>query len=287
MSAVSFIPVAQGALVNKLILGAMTFAALATAGTALAADFPLKAPVPVPFYAWTGCYIGGNVGYGGSLDESIAFTGAAQAGFFSTHQFPVSIPVNPKGVLGGGQIGCNAQFQQWVFGVETDLQASRLKVSNTLTPIPSVGPQFVTAASESRNWFGTARARVGLLAIPQALLYATGGLAYGETELSFSTRTFVNPGVNCPIIGACVAATASGTGIGWTAGAGMEWMFAGNWSAKAEYLYVDLGKHAATGVTLPNAVPPGSYTASSEFREHLARVGVNYKFDWVPFFGAY
>jgi opacity protein-like surface antigen len=58
-------------------------------------------------------------------------------------------------------------------------------------------------------------------------------------------------GRNCPIVGACVAATTSGTSIGWTAGAGMEWKFSRNWSAKAEYLYVDLGKHAATGVTLP------------------------------------
>jgi outer membrane immunogenic protein len=77
-----------------------------------------------------------------------------------------------------------------------------------------------------------------------------------------------------------VAPTTSGISIGWTAGAGMEWMFARNWSAKAEYLYVDLGKHAATGVTLPNAIPPGSYTASADFREHIARFGVNYKFDW-------
>jgi outer membrane immunogenic protein len=270
----------------KDIAGRVTLAALMIGGTAHAADIALKAPIPMPLDWWTGCYVGGNIGYGGGLDQSIAFTGAAQAGFFSNNQFPVSIPVNPKGVNGGGQVGCNRQIQQWLFGVETDLQGSDIKVSDSLSPIPITGNQYVTTGWESRKWFGTVRARVGLLATPQALLYATGGLAYGDTELSFSTQPFASPAVNCGLGAACVAASTSGTSIGWTAGAGVEWMFARNWSAKAEYLFVDLGAVSVTGATV-NSIPPGSYTASTDFREHIARVGVNYKFDWSSVGGAY
>lgn len=94
----------------KNILGPVTLAALMIGGTARAADMAVKAPIPMLVDLWTGCYVGGNIGYGGGLDQSIAFTGAAQAGFFSNNQFPVSIPVNPKGVNGGGQVGCNRQI---------------------------------------------------------------------------------------------------------------------------------------------------------------------------------
>jgi outer membrane immunogenic protein len=266
-------------LVKKFFFGGVTLVALA-AGSARAADVLLKVPVLVPIYNWSTCYIGGNAGYGGSLDEAISFTGSFQAAFLSTNQFPRYIPVNPKGAVAGGTVGCNAQFGQWVFGAESDLQWSDFKVVDTVSPIPRAGTQFTTTASESRRWFGTVRARAGLLVTPQALLYGTAGLAYGETELSFNTQTFANPAVNCALGLPCGSATSSGTNIGWAAGAGVEWMFARNWTIKAEYLYVDLGSRSVTGTTVPSAVPPGVFTAFSEQREHTARIGVNYSFEW-------
>jgi outer membrane immunogenic protein len=272
-------PLASGAVVKKLFLGGVTLIVLATGG-AHAADVPLMGPVPVPIYNWSTCYAGSNVGYGGSLDESIAFTGSFQAAFLSTNQFPRYIPVNPKGAVAGGQVGCNAQFGQWVFGAETDLQWSDLKVTDSVSPIPRAGTQFTTTASENRKWFGTLRARAGLLVTPQALLYGTAGLAYGETEMSFSTQTFATPVVNCTLGFPCASATASGTNLGWAAGVGMEWMFAYNWTIKAEYLYVDLGNRSVTGTTVPSAVPAGVFTAASEQREHVARIGLNYGLAW-------
>jgi outer membrane immunogenic protein len=269
------------AFVKKLFLGGVTLVALAAATHVRAADMPLKAPGLVPVYNWSTCYVGGNVGYGGSLDESIAFTGSFQQAFLSTNQFPRYIPVNPKGAVAGGQIGCNAQFVQWVFGVESDLQWSDLKVTDTVSPIPRAGAQFTTTASESRKWFGTVRARAGLLVTPQVLLYGTAGLAYAETEMSFNTQTFASPAINCTLGFPCASAASSGTNIGWAAGAGLEWMFARNWTVKAEYLYVDLGSRSVTGTTVPSAVPPGVFTAASEQREHVARMGVNYNFDWA------
>jgi outer membrane immunogenic protein len=279
MSAGSSVHLYREALVTRLFLGSVAAVAL-TANGAGAADKPLKGPGLAPIYNWSTCYAGGNVGYGGSLDESIAFTGSFQQGFLSNNQFPVSIHVNPKGPEAGGQIGCNAQFGQWVFGAESDLQWSDLKVTDTVSPIPRSGTQFTTSASESRRWFGTARGRIGLLVVPQAMLYGTAGLAYGETELSFNTQTFASPAVNCALGFPCASATSSATNIGWTAGAGVEWMLARNWTIKAEYLYVDLGRRSVTGVTVPSAVPGGVFTATSEQREHVARLGLNYSFEW-------
>jgi outer membrane immunogenic protein len=253
---------------KKFLFGGVALVALAAATHVRAADL-LLAPAPAPLYNWSTCYVGGNVGYGWSLDESITFTGSDEAAFFSINQFPRYIPVKPKGAVAGGQIGCNAQVAQWVFGVESDLQWSDIKAARTVSPIPRVGTQFATAASESRKWFGTVRGRAGLLVKPQVLLYGTVGLAYGETELSFNT---------CAPGSACASAATSGTNIGWAAGAGLEWMFARNWTMKAEYLYVDLGSRAATGNT--SEVPPRVFTAASDQREHIARLGVNYSFEW-------
>jgi outer membrane immunogenic protein len=263
--------------VKNLVLQGVAFVALVVGSTAFAADMPINLPVAVHVHSWTGCYIGGNVGYGGSLVQSIAFSGPYVDGFLSSGQFPRSIPVNATGVVVGGQIGCNVQFRQWVLGVETDLQESHLKDADSLWPVPNTGAQFATTSSENRKWFATVRARVGLLPRPQILLYFTGGLAYGDTELSFNTQP--GPGVTCAGL-PCAAASDSGTHTGWTAGAGLEWMFARNWSVKAEYLYVDLGTRAVTGLTVPSAIPPQPFTATADFREHIARIGVNYTFNW-------
>jgi outer membrane immunogenic protein len=256
---------------KTFLFGGVALVALAAATQVRAADVLLEAPAPVPVYNWSTCYVGGNVGYGSSLNESITFTGSDEAAFFSTNQFPRYIPVKPKGGIAGGQIGCNTQFAQWVFGVESDLQWSDIKVTETVSPVPRAGTQFATTASESRKWFGTVRGRAGLLVKPQVLLYGTAGLAYGETELSFNTCAPGSP---------CASAASSGTNIGWAAGTGLEWMFARNWTIKAEYLYVDLGSRSVTGTTVPSAVPPSAFTAASDQREHTARLGVNYSFGW-------
>jgi outer membrane immunogenic protein len=256
---------------KTLVFGGVVLVAVAAATHVRAADVLLTAPAMAPVYNWSTCYGGGNVGYGSSLDESITFTGSDEAAFFSTNQFPRYIAVKPKGAIAGAQIGCNVQSALWVYGVESDLQWSDIKATGTVSPVPRTGTQFETTASESRKWFGTVRGRAGLLVKPQVLLYGTAGLAYGETELSFSTCAPASP---------CASAATSGTNIGWAAGAGLAWMFARNWTIKAEYLYVDLGSRAVTGNTGPIAAPPRVFTASSDQREHIARLGVNYSFEW-------
>jgi outer membrane immunogenic protein len=116
------------------------------------------------------------------------------------------------------------------------------------------------------------RGRAGLLATPQVLLYATGGLAYGSIKTS-GALSGVTPG------GIAVASLGSNseTRVGWTAGAGVEGMITRNWSAKLEYLYMDLGRSNAGTFTLA----PASVIAanvSSNFTDHILRAGINYRF---------
>jgi len=146
-----------------------------------------------------------------------------------------NLPVRPSGINGGGQVGYNWQTGQFVIGAETDLQVS--SADDTFAPF-----QF------SNPWFGTVRGRAGI-AMSNVLLYATAGLAYGEGKLNVGglTETHVD--------------------AGWTAGAGIEVGFTPNWSAKAEYLYYDLGNQNYV-LTLGN----NGLTAG------LLRLGVNYRF---------
>ena len=144
-------------------------------------------------------------------------------------------PTKPSGFAGGIQAGYNWQTGPWVFGVEGDIQASGAE--DTFAPWKFSNP-----------WFGTLRGRVGY-ALGNVMFYGTGGLAFGELRAT----TF--------------GLSESHTNAGWTAGVGAEMGFAPNWSAKVEYLYVDLANS--------NFVITG---ASNGYRFGLIRAGVNYHF---------
>src|SRR5665213_392514 len=265
--------------------------ALFGATSALAADLPArtytKAPAYVdPGYNWTGFYIGGNVGYswGRSSDASTLTNGAGTVLFTSGGSS------NLDGVLGGGQNGYNWQVQNWVWGFEADIQGTDEKGSRgftcpigTCTPetappvggiglFPIPGVAVPVTLSQKIDWFGTLRARAGILATPRVLFYATGGLAYGEVN---SSET----------IGALSGFSSTSTNVGWTAGAGVEGAIGGNWTAKLEYLYVDLGRASGSFATTIPAFGAGlvaSGTLSSAFSSHVTdnvlRVGLNYRF---------
>ena len=115
---------------------------------------------------------------------------------------------------------------------------------------------FRSPGCESRNrWFGTARGRIGY-AFDRWLPYLTGGAAFANLKAG------ITPGFG----------TVSSTEIGWTAGVGFEYGFLGNWSAKIEYLYADLGTFPCgtpCGVAVPNDV---------SFKENVIRAGLNYRF---------
>ena len=267
---------------KRLVGIALLASGIAT--SALAADLPAKvytkAPPPVvDIYNWTGFYIGGNIGYswGRSSDYSTLTNGAG------TVLFANSSAVNLNGVVGGGQFGYNWQVQNWVWGFEADIQGTDEKGSRSFVCATGVcSPPFgviavfpgaaVTASpmDQKIEWFGTVRARGGILVAPRVLLYGTGGFAYGDVRTS---ETLNN-------IATAQAFSTTDTRFGWTVGAGVEGAIGGNWTARLEYLYVDLGRTSASYLTTLPAFGGGFITSnfSSRITDNILRVGVNYRF---------
>jgi outer membrane immunogenic protein len=239
--------------------------ALATISTSvLAADLGAGAPAAytkAPAYElvrnWTGLYIGGNVGYGWGNTNIDFDNGLGSEATFTEG-------VRPKGVIGGGQIGYNWQIGSFLAGVETDIQGSGIK--------GAASGVDVAPADQRLSWFGTVRGRIGVLATPELLLYGTGGLAYGDAS-GFASEIATSGG---GVIVAQAPASFSGTRTGWAAGGGAEWMFTRGWSAKIEYLHIDLGNAHAT-VNDPVLFGIVNYTWRNQY--DTVRFGVNYHFN--------
>lgn len=218
---------------KKLLLAGAAIIALGSA-SASAADIqrrqmPAKAPayLPPPPYNWTGFYVGINGGGGwGRSDFSAPF---------STGSF------NTSGGLVGGTLGYNWQMGQAVFGLEGDVDWSNIRGS-------AACGGGVTVCETRNDWLGTFRGRVGY-AFDQFLPYVTGGLAVGDIKTSIAGLGSTND-----------------TKAGWTVGGGIEAAIAGPWTAKVEYLYVDLGRG-------------GSILGSdAKFTTNIVRAGLNYRF---------
>ena len=132
------------------------------------------APPPLPVYSWTGLYFGGNVGYSWGQAKSDRTGSLVGLGVNVTESQEMD------GVIGGVQTGYNYQFGTWVFGLETDIQASGQKGGSTF-PVLALPPSALTT-DHKLQWFGTTRPRLGFLATPNLLLYGTAGVAYGQTK---------------------------------------------------------------------------------------------------------
>ncbi len=290
---------------NKIISSLAAISLAVSTGSALAADLPsLKAPpmvVPPP-PLWTGFYFGANVrgifdaSTGASISAAPLFndtTGAALGapsyfGTASAASIASNASLSNAGVIGGGQIGYNWQFNNsFLAGLEADIQGTTLSSNASASGAatePSTGSLVSTTANltKSLSYLGTVRGRLGFLVTPTLLVFGSGGLAYGGMNFTAGLfQTSSNP--NFP--SSAVSADYNDARIGWTAGGGLEWMFHPNWSAKVEYLYYDLGTASAANV-LSAAVPAGNllygsyYQTSTHFNGHVARVGVNYHFQW-------
>jgi outer membrane immunogenic protein len=273
-------------------LAASALVALATISAASAADLARKAPIaPVEIWNWTGFYIGGNAGYSwGRGNSTVSY-------FNTVTGLPIAPPpgsitsagYDMDGAIAGGQIGYNWQSNNWVFGLEADAQWSdekgRAAYLCAATVVPAAGvclpgltflPPGVTGTAltldQHLEWFGTVRGRVGVLATPRVLFYATGGLAYGSIKTTGALAGFNGNGVAVASIG-----SSSDVRFGWTVGAGIEGKLDHNWSAKLEYLYMDFDTFRAGTFTLVPLATVGA-NVDTRFHDHVLRVGVNYTF---------
>ena len=304
----------------------ISFAALALAvstGSALAADLPSrKAPVllPPPPPTWTRFYVGLNAG------GTWANNNATRLGSGAFYLNPINPPANRAspadfslaaalgatanlpggsagGFIGGGQIGYNRQVSLGTFdaliGLEADIQGiaggsgnSGGVFSEILVPRSNPTRNVATVASARRSveYIGTVRGRIGFLPTPTLLVYGAGGLAYGGVNASVTGAQVYDPPALDRVVAGFNGGSFSNTRAGWIAGGGLEWMFATNWSAKAEYLYYDLGSArfnagvstatdtsvGGAGVLWANAVQ-----AQARFNGNIVRAGLNYHFNWA------
>ena len=295
---------------KKIILATVLAGIGSTA--ALAADLGArtytKAPMMAPVSNWSGWYAGLNAGWAGGGDGvstsgavSPASTTAPISNALSMAEGATSSSRGSNSFIGGGQFGYNYQFSPlFVAGFEADIQglsrSHRSSSSSVSLPGNAVGSTvgFATNITNTSDpaYLGTFRARLGVTVNPSVLLYVTGGLAYGsvKSDTAISQSGINATGPNQPPFTITPASGAfSGMRVGYAVGAGGEWMFASNWSAKLEYLYYDLGSATySTGSLVSSDFGPTSFagnfsgvvdtSAKARFNDHIVRAGVNYHF---------
>ena len=270
----------------RVLLGSV--AAIAMVTSAMAADLPVRQPAPAPVMApvwnWNGFYIGVNGGSSwGRANRDLNFFNPLNAVLIASG---TGAGRDMNGGLFGGQIGYNWQMSNWVFGIETDAQWTGQKGSTNVNCVvagcfPTAvapGAGVVSASlTDSLQWFGTFRGRVGVAVVPSVLLYATGGAAYGSLKSDLGLAGFTAGGA--PVL---AAASVESTKFGWTVGGGIEAMFAPNWSGKLEYLYMDLGS-ISNSVVLPTAGGfPLGVNVGTRVTDNIFRAGINYHFAAGP-----
>lgn len=222
-------------------------AGLAISLAAQAADLeavPVNRPPPPAVPIWTSCYLGANAG-----------GGWAQASM-SDPIFDTSIgSVAHGGLIGGGQFGCDYQLGLVVIGFQGMADAGDIRGT-------SLQPNGLVLNNFSVAWIETLTARIGVLVQPMAMLYLKGGGAWMQQNVTMT------------VAGLSIA-TGNSTLGGWTAGGGIEFMFAPNWSAFVEYSYQGFGNNQTT-LALPGDVIPLNFNLN--VNSQTVSVGVNFRF---------
>jgi len=227
---------------KRLVLAGLGALAVVTImGAANAADLPRRHPMPpakapvyeMPYYDWTGFYVGINGGGAWGKSNWSNSSGTADADL--------------TGGLVGGTLGYNYQMGQVVLGLEADIDWSDIRGTS------STGICAGTSCETRNSWLATARGRIGY-AFDRVMPFVTGGAAFGDiktTPAGYGSTTT--------------------TKTGWTVGGGAEFAIAGPWTAKVEYLYVDLGKGSCD-------VAACGIPTDASFKTNLVRAGINFRF---------
>jgi outer membrane immunogenic protein len=264
----------------RLLLSSTAIASLLVGGPALAADLGVKAPIftkaPImPVFSWTGFYFGGNAGGHWGRDNittTATTSGGNIGGAANAAAINLASPttLRPQGWLAGVQVGYNVQVNRVVLGLEGDADGLGGTNSRTLLfpgPVPPRGDAL--SNSTQGTFLATLRPRLGVVAFDHGLVYVTGGLAIGTVKTTDSAT----------LAGGAVFETTSNTmtRVGWTAGGGLEYAFADNWSAKVEGLHVDLGGTYDTGIPCVGICAAATdIVVHHKYTDNIARFGINY-----------
>jgi len=247
----------------KQIVGGFALAALAFIGTTRAADLPRGAyKAPPPIFSWSGIYIGIHAGSAlGQQEDTFTLNNLR-----STNQHHIT------GFLGGAQLGLNYQFGPWVIGAEAQFSWSDLDGTNTCEP---GAPVALINCRTKADWLGTAAARFGFANDRTLVFVKVGGAWVHNTH---DMTSFIAPFVNLRV---------EETRYGWMFGTGIEHAFFGNWSAKVEYDYIDVGNRTLTFAGLAALVTGAHETVNIGQRIHLVKFGLNYRFGDSPVIAKY
>ncbi len=223
---------------------------------------------PIPIFSWTGCYIGGHIGGGwGRKTFDVRFADEDFA--------PFSVRDKTSGFLAGGQIGCDYQFApNWVIGIEGAASWADIKGTTDISFEGLLDAVESASVHAKTDFLASATGRLGF-AWDRWLGYVKGGIAWGHDKYNVAS-TVVFPDWQ-------EAGTFAGseTRTGWTVGAGVEWAFLPNWSAKLEYDFYDFGTR---NVLLPgtingdDGIEISSVDAHIKQQIHTVQFGINYRF---------
>lgn len=255
---------------HRVLLGLIAVPAFAA--TAVAGDVqPLERP---PVFTWTGFYGGQSGGYtftGKSQHPDGVFGAATDA---AGSAFDAASGSAMRTSLGGGQLGFNYQIQNFVFGLETDLNYTNYATPSSAAALTNGGATDSVAYTSGvgGHWLSTIRGRFGT-SIDRLLIYGTGGFAVAGRNLN-NGAVILSPNGQDYAIGTA-AHTASGIAIG----GGLEYALTNNWTLKGEYLYTELGQGRTYG-TSGAVVSGGLASRQLELDERVVRAAINYKFDW-------
>jgi outer membrane immunogenic protein len=237
-------------------------------GQALAADLPMPAPPPrapaayipvAPLFSWTGIYIGGNLGAAwnrGTVADPLGNS--------------FTLPTSNAVFMGGGQVGGNWQMGALVLGVEGqfDWLANQNNSSAGIAVTDINGATNTLSVVSTDRWLTTLTGRIGFAA-DHWLFYAKGGGAWVGNQ-SFTVNNATNTA-------ASFTTSNGGWNTGWTVGGGIEWAFAGPWSAKIEYDYIKLSSNSFTVPATSTFLPNDTFTTANRNIQTVL-FGVNYRF---------
>jgi outer membrane immunogenic protein len=289
-----------GQQMKKLLLASTAVGALAMAGPALAADIPVKAPpaiAPVPVFTWTGCYIGGHGGFGAAQKYYELTRNELEANAFITSEHDEIGPLgftsfshDPYGGFGGGQVGCQYQWDKWVIGIEGSGSWARIQGDSGGINLPFQPPANDKQVSfNSRtDWFASVAGKFGYTG-GRWLVYSKAGVAWDHTKY-FANGFFGGSPVSasggsdfCEEDSVCpIHLSASNTRIGWTTGVGIEFAALPWLTIFLEYDHYDFGRktlHFDGTYGSDNTVVRG-IPLDNKQRIDTIRLGFNVLFNW-------